>query len=184
MKPEMKTNLRKFFWHLLMAVCVAVYAAGLALACDAAGREDFKTFWAFAESDVGRMALKNTAVLAGVLILTLYFLVRRIWLAMTLVSVPALVFHIISAFKMALRNEPFYPWDFSLAGEAANIVSSGVTLSPSKVMLLAIAYVGCSILVALVLDLLILRRNRPGWGVSLTVFAAQAFYSLCGQWLS
>lgn len=56
MKPEMKTNLRKFFWHLLMAVCVAVYAAGLALACDAAGREDFKTFWAFAESDVGRMA--------------------------------------------------------------------------------------------------------------------------------
>lgn len=186
MKPEMKANLRKFFWHLLMAVCVAVYAAGLALACDAAGREDFKTFWAFAESDVGKMALKNTAVLAGILILTLYFLVRRIWLAMTLVSVPALVFHIISAFKMALRNEPFYPWDFSLAGEAANIVSSGVTLSPSKVMLLAIAYVGCSVLVALVLELLILRRNRPGWGVSLTVFAALAvaFYSLCGQWLS
>ena len=70
MKPEMKANLRKFFWHLLMAVCVAVYAAGLALACDAAGREDFKTFWAFAESDVGKMALKNTAVLAGILILT------------------------------------------------------------------------------------------------------------------
>ena len=65
METEIKTNLRKFFWHLLMAVCVAVYAAGLALACDAAGREEFKTFWTFAESDVGKMALKNTAVLAN-----------------------------------------------------------------------------------------------------------------------
>lgn len=185
MKTETKENLRKLLWHLLMALCVAVYAAGLAIVCDAAGRQDFATFRTFVATDLGLLALKNTAVLAGLLILALYFLVRRIWAAMALVSVPALIFHIISAFKLALRNEPFYPWDFTLAGEAANIVGA-VTLHPSKMMIAAAVYVAASLVVALVLDLWILRRNRPGIKASLAGFAAMAvsFGLLCGSWLS
>lgn len=185
MKPEMKANLRKLFWHLLMALCVAVYAAGLAIVCDAAGRQDFATFRTFVATDLGLLVLKNTAVLAGLLILAMYFLVRRIWLAMALVSVPALIFHIISAFKLILRNEPFYPWDFNLAGEATNIISS-VALHPTKMMIAAAVYVAASLLVALVLDLWVLRRNRPGTRASLAAFAAMtaAFGLLAGHWLS
>lgn len=185
MKPDMKANLRKLFWHLLMALCVAVYAAGLAIVCDTAGRQDFATFRTFVATDLGLLVLKNTAVLAGLLILAMYFLVRRIWLAMALVSVPALIFHIISAFKLILRNEPFYPWDFNLAGEATNIISS-VALHPTKMMIAAAVYVAASLLVALVLDLWVLRRNRPGTRASLAAFAAMtaAFGLLAGHWLS
>lgn len=185
MKIEVKEKLRCFFWHLLMAVCLAVYAVGLVLVCEAAGRVEFRTFRIFLETDVGVLAMKNTAVLAAVLMLALYFLTRRIWAAMTLVSVPLLVCHLINAFKLALRNEPFFPWDITLAGEATNILSS-IELQPSKAMILAGIYILASIAVALVLDRLVLRRNRPGRLACLASFAAaaMAFVILCGNWMS
>lgn len=185
MKPEMKTNLRKLFWHFLMAVCVAVYAVGLTLVCEAAGRQEFSTFGKFIVTDVGQMAMKNTAVLVAVLILALYFLTRRIWAAMTLVSVPMLICHIINAFKLALRNEPFFPWDITLAGEATNILSA-IELHPSKSMILAAVYIAGSVVIALILDRLVLRRNRPGWAASLAGLAAAlaGFGLLCGSWFS
>ena len=185
MKIEVKEKLRCFFWHLLMAVCLAVYAVGLVLVCEAAGRVEFRTFRIFLETDVGVLAMKNTAVLAAVLMLALYFLTRRIWAAMTLVSVPLLVCHLINAFKLALRNEPFFPWDITLVGEATNILSA-IELHLSKAMILAGIYILASIAVALVLDRLVLRRNRPGRVSCLASFAAAAaaFVILCGNWMS
>ena len=171
MKPERKTILRKLLWHGLMALCTLIYAGGLALACEAAGRTDFDTFRTFLQTDMGRMAMVNTALLATLLILGLYFLTTKISAAMVLVSVPLLVFHLINAFKLALRSEPFYPWDFTLAGEATDILSA-IELRPSKVMLLAGAYIAASAAVALTMDLLVLRRNRPRYRVSLAGFAA------------
>lgn len=169
MKPETKTDLRKLLWHLLMAVCVAVYAVGLAMVCEAAGRTDFATFRQFVQTEIGAMALGNTALLAGLLILALYFLTTKISAAMALVSVPLLICHLINAFKLALRNEPFYPWDITLAGEATGILSS-ISLSLSKPMILAIMYVTAAVAVALIMDLLVLRRNRPGYRWSLVLF--------------
>ena len=185
METEVKEKLRCFFWHLLMAVCLVVYAVGLVLVCEAAGRVEFRTFRIFLETDVGVLAMKNTAVLAAALMLALYFLIRRIWAAMTLVSVPLLVCHLINAFKLALRNEPFFPWDITLAGEATNILSS-IELQPSKAMILAVIYILASIAVAVVLDLKVLRRNRPGRLACLAGFAAaaMAFVILCGNWMS
>ena len=182
MKPETK---RKLWWHLLMALCVAIYACGLAAVCDAAGRTDFATFRQFVQTEIGAMALKNTAVLAGLLILALYFLTTKISAAMALVSVPMLICHLINAFKLALRNEPFYPWDITLAGEATNILSS-ISLSLSKPMILAIAYVAAAVVVALIMDLLVLRRNRPRYRVSLAGFISMlAAFGICGGlWLN
>lgn len=185
MKHESKAVLLKFFWHLLMALCVAVYAVGLAVVCEAAGRQEFSTFGKYIITEVGQVTLKNTAVLAAVLILTLYFLIRRIWAAMALVSVPMLICHMINAFKLALRNEPFFPWDITLAGEATNILSS-IELRPSKAMILAVAYIAASIVVALILDRLVLRRNQLSRSAYLAGFAAAllGFGLLCGSWLS
>ena len=176
---------RTLLWHLVMMACVAVYAIGLALVCEAAGRVEFRTFGIFLPTQVGQMAMKNIAVLAGVLILALYFLTTKISAAMALVSVPMLLCHMINAFKLTLRNEPFYPWDINLAGEATNIIS-GVSLHFSRSMVLAIAYVGIGVILALVMDILVLHRNRPGRRVSVAAFAvlAAAFGMLCGNWLS
>lgn len=185
MKTEVKGTLGKLGWHLLMAVCLGIYAVGLVLVCEAAARVEFRTFQEFLETDVGLMAMKNTAVLAFTLMLALYFLLRRIWAAMALVSVPMLICHLINAFKLTLRNEPFFPWDITLAGEATNILSS-VSLQPGKAMILAVCCIAAAILVAAVLDRLVLRRNRPGWVASLSCFAAAAviFVTLCVSWLS
>lgn len=112
MKTDKKRLLRKLLWHLLMAACVAVYATGLAIVCEGAARQNFDTFVQFAQTELGQLALGNTALLAGLLILTLYFLTTKISAAMALVSVPLLLCHLISAFKLKLRSEPFYPWAF------------------------------------------------------------------------
>jgi hypothetical protein len=127
---------KKLLWWLIPAVFAAVYALGLTLMCEAAGRVEMRTFWIFLPTEVGQMALKNTAVLTGVLILALYVLTTKLSVAVGLVSVPMLIFHIINAIKLTLRNEPFYPWDFTLAGEATNILSS-VKLTFSDAMLWA-----------------------------------------------
>ena len=183
MKAEKNGNMRKLLWHLLMVVCVAIYAAGLVAVCEAAGRQTFATFEKFVQTELGLLVLRNTAILAGVLILALYFLTTKISAAMALVSVPLLLCHLISAFKLRLRNEPFYPWDITLAGEATNILSS-ITLDLSKSMLLAMGYIGASVLIALVMDVLVLRKNRPPYKVSLAGFAAMlaAFGLLGGSW--
>ena len=185
MKTETKAELGKLLWHLLMMVCLAVYAMGLVLVCEAAARVEFRTFKLFLETEVGRLAMKNAAVLAFTLMLALYFLVRRIWAAMALVSVPMLVCHMINAFKLNLRNEPFFPWDITLAGEATNILGD-ISLEPSKAMILAVGCIAAAIVIAAILDRLVLRRNRPGRLVSLSCFAAAAagFAILWGSWMS
>ena len=53
-------------------------------------------------------------------------------------------------------------------------------------MLLAIAYVVIAVVIALVMDILVLRKNRPGYPVSLVCFAAvlAVFGGCCSQLLS
>ena len=175
---------KKLLWWLIPAVFAAVYALGLTLMCEAAGRVEMRTFWIFLPTEVGQMALKNTAVLTGVLILALYVLTMKLSVAVGLVSVPMLIFHIINAIKLTLRNEPFYPWDFTLAGEATNILSS-VKLTFSDAMLWAMGYVALGLVLAIVLDLL-LGRSKPGLKLRCAGFAALAgaLMLMSGTWLS
>ena len=184
MKLKEQPIRRKIFLHLLAAAFVAVYAPGLVLMCEAAGRVEMRTFWIFLPTEVGQMAMANTAVLAGLLMLALYALTTKLSLALGLVSVPLLVCHLINAFKLALRNEPFYPWDFTLAGEATNILST-VKLEFAPQMLWALGYVALGILLALGLDLLIRRKDRFSRMVRAAFFAtlAAALMLLGGNWL-
>lgn len=184
-KIKSKTFLRKLGWHLLMALCVAVYACGLVLLCEASARTEFSTFRSFLQTDIARITLRNTAVLVMLLIVALYFLTTKISAAMAIVSIPLLICHMISAFKLQFRNEPFYPWDVTLAGEATNILSS-INLSFSKAMILAIVYVLIALAIALTMDVLVLRKNRPRYRVSLACFAvALAAFAGCSfNWFS
>ena len=185
MKHNHQPLWKKLGWHVLLLVCVAVFSLGLTLASEALTRETMADFWSFLETDRGRLVLTNTALLASVLILALYFLTTKISAALALVGVPLLLCHIISYFKLQLRNEPFYPWDITLAGEATGILSS-ITLEPTKIMLLAIGCVLGALAFALVMDLWVLRRSRPRYGVSLLCGAAllAVFGGLCGELLS
>ncbi len=172
---EKNHTVRKVLWHLLMLVCVAVYAIGLALICEAAGRQDFDTFLDFIQTDIGKMAMKNTAILAGLLILGLYCLTGKISISMGVVSAVLLILHLINAFKLHFRNEPFYPWDITLAAEATNILST-ISLSVSRSMMAAMVYIALALVIALVMDLLVLRKNKPGRGVRLAAFAIVSVY--------
>lgn len=180
-----KDQIKKALWHILMLLCLEVYVFGLVLVCEATGRQEFATFRTFIQTEIGHMALINTSILAFLLILALYCLIRRIGAAMLLVSVPVLICNLISAFKLQLRNEPFYPWDITLAGEVTNIISS-IRLHPSRTMLLAIGYVAASVVIAFVLDQLVLRRYRLTRKSYLTGFSVAMVYFclLCGAWFN
>lgn len=185
MKTDKQAILRKLFWHLLMAVCVAVYAMGLAVCCEASARQEFSTFRSFLETEYALMSLRNTAILAMLLIGALYCLTGKISIAMTAVSVPLLILHVINAFKLDFRNEPFYPWDVTLAGEATNILSS-ISLSPSKAMLVSIAYILIAVAVGVMMDLLVLRRNKLRRSTRGAAFAVlTVYFCVCfGSWFS
>ena len=175
----------KLLWHFLLAVCAAVFAVGLTLVCEAVSRQEMSEIWAFLETELGLLVMKNTALLVFVLILALYFLTTKISAALALVSVPMLLCHVISYFKLKLRSEPFYPWDMTLAGEATGILGT-ITLVPSKIMVMAAAFVLGAVAFALAMDLLVLRRNRPRYGTSALCGLAllAVFGGCCGQLLS
>lgn len=182
----MKAKLsRTLFWHFLLTACAAAFALGLTVLCEAVSRQEMSEIWGFLETEQGLLVMKNTALLVFVLVMALYFLTTRISAALALVSAPMLLCHIISYFKLKLRSEPFYPWDFTLAGEATGILGT-ITLVPSKIMVMALALVLGAVLFALAMDLLVLRRNRFRYGVSLTcgLVLLAVFGGCCGQLLS
>ena len=182
----MKNKLWKvLLWHLLLTVCAAAFSVGLALLCEAVSRQEMSEIWGFLDTELGLLVMKNTALLVFVLVMALYFLTTKISAALTLVSVPMLLCHVISYFKLKLRSEPFYPWDVTLAGEATGILGT-ITLVPSKIMVMAVALVLGAVLFALAMDLLVLRRNRFRYGVSLTcgLVLLVVFGGCCGQLLS
>jgi len=176
---------KKLLWHVLLTACAAAYSVGLTLLCEAVSRQEMSEIWSFLNTELGLLVMKNTALLVFVLIMALYFLTTKISAAMALVSVPMLVCHIISYFKLKLRSEPFYPWDVSLAGEATGILSS-ITLEPSKIMVMAIGFILGAVAFAMAMDLLVLRRNRPRYGASLLcgLVLAAVFGGCCTQLLS
>lgn len=181
MKPKLW---KRLLWHFLMMVCAAAFAVGLTLICEAVSRQEMSEIWGFLETDLGLLVMKNTALLVFVLIMALYFLTTKISAALTLVGVPMLVCHIICYFKLKLRNEPFYPWDVTLAGEATGILGS-ITLEPSKIMVMDIAFLLGAVVFALVMDLLVLRRCRPRYGASLACgLGLLLVFGCCGRLLS
>ncbi len=176
---------KKLLWHFLLTVCAAAFAVGLTLICEAVSRQEMSEIWGFLDTELGLLVMKNTALLVFVLMMALYFLTTKISAALVLVSVPMLLCHIISYFKLKLRSEPFYPWDVTLAGEATGILGT-ITLEPTKIMGMAIAFVLGAAVFALAMDLLVLRRNRLRYGASaLCGLALLAVFSgCCGQLLS
>lgn len=185
----MKKNEKAIWKILLRLVLVTAFAAGfcvvLSATCEAVARQEMESFWSFLETERGMLVIRNTALLAFLLVMALYFLTTKLSAAFALVGVPLLVCHVICYFKLTLRNEPFYPWDVTLAGEATDILGS-VTLVPTKIMQLTVAGVAGAILLALILDLLVMRRSRPRYVVSLLCGAAllAVFFGQCGELLS
>ena len=177
-------------WKIMLRLLlVTAFAAGfsvvLAATCEAVARQEMASFWSFLETERGMLVIRNTALMAFVLMMALYFLTTKLSPAIALVGVPLLMCHVISYFKLTLRNEPFYPWDVTLAGEATGILSS-ITLEPTKIMVLTASGVAGAVVLALIVDLLVLRRSRPRYGVMLLCGAAllAVFSGCCGKLLS
>ena len=177
-------------WKILLRVFLngafaACFSVVLAATCEAVARQDLATFWSFLETERGLLVIRNTALLAFVLMMALYFLTTRLWAAVALTGIPLLVCHMICYFKLTLRNEPFYPWDITLAGEATGILSS-ITLEPTKMMLLTAGGVAAAICIALVMDRWVLRSSRPRYGASMLcgLMMLAVFFGGCRSLLS
>ena len=157
--------MRKFKWKTLLfygIVFLAVlgFAYGLAVISEAVSQGSFENFQTFRESDTAPLILTNLTVLLGLLIYSLYFLTTKLSVSIALVGFPYLSLHLINAFKLTFRNEPFYPWDISLAGEAANIAGS-MKIELTAPMVWGIVFILSGIAIAIAVDLLWQKKSRP-----------------------
>ena len=150
-----------FFWfHLIVLAALLAFSFGLMVLSEASAQQTFEQFTDFYESDSAPLILANLTLLLTLSFFSLYFLTTKLSVAVGLVSIPYFACHLINAFKLTFRNEPFYPWDFSLAGEAANIAGS-MNLKLTGPMIWGIVLVAGFLILAILADIFWLKKIRP-----------------------
>lgn len=158
---------KKNLYTLLLIAGVLLYAGGLAVFSEGAAQQSMENFRAFLQSAWASTALWNVALLAGVLILALTFITRKLSVSLGLVSVVVYSFHVANAMKMYFRNEPIYPWDLSLLGEAGNIASS-MDFPLTGRMIAGGVYVLLGLAGAILLDIFCMKKLRRRYWKELT----------------
>lgn len=167
MKIKAQFKNKKNLWTLLLVVGVMLYACGLAVLSEGAAQQSGENFKAFLQSDWAPIALGNVALLAGLLILALTWITRRLSVSVGLVSVVIYGFHVANAMKMYFRNEPVYPWDLSLLGEVGNIASS-MKFPLTGRMIAGGVYVLLGLAGAILLDIFCMKKLRRRYWKELT----------------
>ncbi len=150
---------KKIWLRLLLGAAILLFSYGLSVLCEATAQQEFSTFSKFYATGLSRLVLRNTTLMVAMLILALYLLTTKLSVSVALVGIPMFVIHCINAFKLLFRNEPLYPWDFSLASEVTNIVGS-MKISFSPPMIWTVCYVVAGIALAIVADVCWLKKFR------------------------
>ena len=138
---------------------VWLFAIGLAFMSEQVSQGGEENWATFLQSEWSATALANIALVTALLMLTVAFLTRLLSVGVGLVGAGVFILHLVNAFKVTFRNEPFYPWDFSLAGETGNILSD-INLQFTDPMIYGMIYLLVGILGAVVLDIFVLKRIR------------------------
>ena len=180
-------NLQKIFRNKtlllrrLLIAAIVVYSYGLIAMCEATSQQSFESFNAFYETKLGSLTLRNTALLAAALMVAFYGITAKLSVSVGLVSFPLFAFHLISAFKLTFRNEPLFPWDFSLVGEVSNIMSS-INIRLTAPMIWSILYLLMGLVLAIWADIRWLKTIRPAYKRSLVAGLAALVLFLGGSW--
>ncbi len=138
---------------------VWVFAIGLAFISEEVSQGSPEAWTSFLRSEWSAKALANLALVTALLMLAVTFITRLLSVGVGLVGAVVFILHVVNAFKVTFRNEPFYPWDFTLAGETGNILSD-INLQLTEPMILGLIYLLIGILGAVVLDIWVLKRIR------------------------
>ena len=153
---------KKIWIRTALVVLLAAYACGLVYISEAAARLEYEDFLEFRFSEWGTTALWNSAFLVTFVLFGLALLTRCLSASVGLVSVAYFGIHLANAMKLVFRNEPVYPWDLTLMGEVGNIASS-MDFQLTLWMKRGILYVAAAFVIALLLDIFLLRKNRSAY---------------------
>lgn len=104
---------------------------------------------------------------------TIFFLTRRLWIAVLVTALPFALALYTNHYKIMYRQEPFNPGDLALAAEATNI-TEGYSLAPDLWVILGILLV----LVTVVCAAIFFRPAAIGWKRRL-ISAALCLVLLC-----
>ncbi|MDF2568191.1 MAG: sulfatase, partial [Oscillospiraceae bacterium] len=103
------------------------------------------------------VVFRNVSIFITLSVLSLYLLIRRAWLTVLISGTLLTVMSCVNYYKFLLRNEPFFPWDLTSIGEAAEILPS-TKLTVTKPICIAIY----GILILAVLLFFWRRITKPG----------------------
>lgn len=171
---------KKKLWGLAgLCLGIWIYSIGLAFLCEAASQQSAENWVAFLQTEWAATALSNIALISALLIAAITFFTRKLSIGVGLVSVGLFLLHAINHFKIMFRNEPFYPWDFSLAGEAGNIMSD-INFVFEKYMIYAIIYVVVGLAGAILLDIFVMKKLRIRYYKEAIIGAAAVLFMLLG----
>ncbi len=176
-----RSVIKCWLFSALLLTIILSFSFGLAVLSEASAQETFERFTAFWKSEISGLIFTNLTLLLGLLIFAIYLLTTKLSVAVGLVGIPFYVCHLINAFKITFRNEPFYPWDISLAGEAATIAGSMKLRFTPPMIWGAILLLG-GLILAILADIFWLKKIRPRyrWGLlsgllTLGIFLGSAF---------
>ncbi len=155
-----RSAIRCWLFSALLLVIILSFSFGLAVLSEASAQETFERFTDFWESEIAGLVFTNLTLLLGLLIFALYLLTTKLSVAIGLVGIPYYACHLINAFKITFRNEPFYPWDISLAGEAATIAGS-MKLEFTPPMIWGAVLLLGGLILAILADIFWLKKIRP-----------------------
>ena len=143
---------KKIWWNIALAVGIVAYCYLLAYFCEANAQQSWEKFSDFMEQDWAQTMLRNIALLAAPLIGAVALLTRKLSVGVGLISIGLFIPHVVNYYKLSFRNEPFYPWDLSLAGEAGNIMGS-MKFSFSARLIVGAGLILLAILLAVLFDI-------------------------------
>lgn len=153
---------KKLWIYAAVVLLLAFYTCGLVYISEATAQPTEESFLEFRFGEWGSTALWNSAFLVCFVTLALALLLRSVAASVGLVSIAYFGIHLANAMKVVFRNEPVYPWDLTLMGEVTNIASS-MEFELTVWMKRGIAYVAAAIVVAILLDVFLLRKNHVSY---------------------
>ena len=153
---------KKIWIRVAILILLAFYTCGLVYVSEAVAQPDEEAFLEFRFSEWGRTALWNSAFLVCFTTLALALLLRSLSASVGIVSIAYFGIHLANAMKIVFRNEPVYPWDLTLMGEVTNIASS-MNFEITLWMKRGILYVAAAIVIAVLIDIFLLRKNHSAY---------------------
>ena len=177
MKSRQMALLDRFLPAAVWLLLMGLYSHVLAFMTEWISQGSFVDAWSWMGK--ARVQFANSAMLIFLVLLALYLLTRRAYIAVLLTHLLLIVLAGVNYYKIELRNEPLLPWDLGIAGEAAEIMPS-IDISITVPVVVAVVF---TLVMTVLLIVRRVRRHKPRvkvWAtLSLGVMTLLGAYCFC-----